>query len=218
MLASDDPANAGPLAQILHREGYDVLVRRDGPATLATALSSQIALIILDLERSAMDGVEVCRRLRTAGLVVPVVVLAARTDEAAAVAGLDAGADVYLTKPFRLAELLARARALLRRHGINPLEVSGVRLDTWSRRAWRDDNELSLTKKEFELLRLLLERSGTLVTRDEVMRIVWDDTEGTASKTLDMHITGLRRKLRDDPFNPKLLFTVRGVGYRFERG
>lgn len=165
-----------------------------------------------------MDGLEVCRQIRSARSTVPVLVLTARTDEVDFVVGLDAGADDYVGKPFRLAELLARVRALLRRRSVDVLEANGVRMEISSRRVWQDDAELQLANKEFELLRVLLERAGSVVTREEIMRDVWDDTEGTASKTLDMHISWLRRKLGDEPQNSRLITTVRGVGFRFETG
>jgi DNA-binding response OmpR family regulator len=217
LLAEDDPAISDPLTRALEREGYEVVVQRDGPTALDSALSGSIALVLLDLGLPGMDGLEVCRQLRQAKSTVPVLVLTARTDEVDFVVGLDAGADDYVGKPFRLAELLARVRALLRRRGADVLESSGVRLQISARRVWQDDVELQLSNKEFELLRVLLEHAGSVVTRDQIMRDVWDDTEGSASKTLDMHVSWLRRKLGDDPQRSRLVTTVRGVGFRFER-
>jgi DNA-binding response OmpR family regulator len=217
LLAEDDAAISDPLTRALEREGYDVVVRRDGPGTLQTALSGSVALVLLDLGLPGMDGLEVCRQLRAARSSVPVLVLTARTDEVDFVVGLDAGADDYVGKPFRLAELLARVRALLRRRGADVLEANGVRLQISARRVWQDGAELQLSNKEFELLRVLLENAGSVVTREQIMRDVWDDTEGSASKTLDMHVSWLRRKLGDDPQHSRLVTTVRGVGFRFER-
>jgi DNA-binding response OmpR family regulator len=217
LLAEDDAAISEPLAKALEREGYDVLVRRDGPGTLEAARSGSVALVLLDLGLPGMDGLEVCRQLRAARSSVPVLVLTARTDEVDFVVGLDAGADDYVGKPFRLAELLARVRALLRRRGADLLEANGVRLQISARRVWQDEAELQLSNKEFELLRVLLEHAGSVVTRDQIMREVWDDTDGSASKTLDMHVSWLRRKLGDDPQHSRLVSTVRGVGFRFER-
>jgi DNA-binding response OmpR family regulator len=217
LLAEDDSAISDPLTRALEREGYQVVVRQDGPAALETALSGSIALVLLDLGLPEMDGLEVCRRLRSAKSTVPVLVLTARTDEVDFVVGLDAGADDYVGKPFRLAELLARVRALLRRRGADVLEANGVRLQISARRVWQNDEELQLSNKEFELLRVLLENAGSVVTREQIMRDVWDDTEGSASKTLDMHVSWLRRKLGDEPTQSRLIITVRGVGFRFER-
>jgi len=217
LLAEDDAAISDPLTRALEREGYDVVVRRDGPGTLETALSGSVALVLLDLGLPGMDGLEVCRQLRATRSSVPVLVLTARTDEVDFVVGLDAGADDYVGKPFRLAELLARVRALLRRRGADVLESNGVRLQLSARRVWQDGVELQLSNKEFELLRVLLENAGSVVTRDQIMRDVWDDADGNASKTLDMHVSWLRRKLGDDPQRSRLVTTVRGVGFRFER-
>jgi DNA-binding response OmpR family regulator len=218
LLAEDDPAISEPLARALQREGYSVVVRSDGTSALAEAMSGDVALVVLDLGLPDMDGLEVCRRLRAGRSSVPVLVLTARTDEIDLVVGLDAGADDYVAKPFRLAELLARVRALLRRRTGDVLEASGVRMELASRRVWQDDEELHLSNKEYELLRVLLEEAGAVVTRNRIMREVWDDAEGGASKTLDMHVSWLRRKLGDDPQRSRLLTTVRGVGFRFERG
>ena len=217
LLAEDDPAISGPLARALQREGYEVVVRDDGETALATALSGDVGLVVLDLGLPDMDGLEVCRRLRAGRSSVPVLVLTGRTDEIDLVVGLDAGADDYVGKPFRLAELLARVRALLRRRSGEVLEAGGVRMEVASRRVWQDDVELHLSNKEFELLRVLLEEAGVVVTRERIMLEVWGDPGGGASKTLDMHVSWLRRKLGDDPQRSRLLSTVRGVGFRFER-
>jgi DNA-binding response OmpR family regulator len=217
LLAEDDPAISGPLARALQREGYNVTVRADGEGALAAARSGDVSLVVLDLGLPDMDGLDVCRRLRADRSNMPVLVLTARTEEIDLVVGLDAGADDYVGKPFRLAELLARVRALLRRRSGEVLEANGVRMELASRRVWQDEHELHLSNKEYELLRVLLEAAGTVVTRERIMQEVWDDPDGGASKTLDMHVSWLRRKLGDDPQRSRLLSTVRGVGFRFER-
>ena len=149
---------------------------------------------------------------------MPILVLTARADEVDTVVGLDAGADDYVTKPFRLAELLARVRALLRRGATEITHaVHGVRIDVESHRAWMGERELQLTAKEFDLLRVLVRDAGRVVTRDQLMREVWDTTWWSSTKTLDMHISWLRKKLGDDAANPRYIATVRGVGFRFER-
>jgi DNA-binding response OmpR family regulator len=218
LLAEDDTAISEPLARALRREGYQVDVRDDGLAALDCALGGAVDLLVLDLGLPGMDGLEVCRRLRSDGQHFPVLVLTARADEVDTVVGLDAGADDYVTKPFRLAELLARVRALLRR-GNNDTgpAVHGVRIDVESHRAWIWDRELTLTAKEFDLLRVLLRDAGRVVTRDQLMREVWDTTWWSSTKTLDMHISWLRKKLGDDATKPRFITTVRGVGFRFER-
>ena len=154
LLAEDDPAISEPLARALRREGYEVDVAADGPGTLEAARNGGIDLIVLDIGLPKIDGLEVCRRIRSAGQSVPVLILTARADEVDTVIGLDAGADDYVTKPFRLAELLARVRALLRRGATETKTVQGVRVDTDARRAWLGDDEIELTSKEFDLLAL----------------------------------------------------------------
>ncbi len=218
LLAEDDQAISEPLARALRREGYDVEVCEDGPGALESATGTPCDLVVLDLGLPGMDGLEVCRRLRNEGSGVPVLVLTARTDEVDTVVGLDAGADDYVTKPFRLAELLARVRALLRRGTVEPVDdVHGVRIDVDSHRVWMDDRELTLTAKEFDLLRVLLRDAGKVVTREQLMREVWDTAWWGSTKTLDMHVSWLRKKLGDDAANPRYITTVRGVGFRFER-
>ncbi|GGO50962.1 DNA-binding response regulator [Streptomyces daqingensis] len=221
LLAEDDTSISEPLARALRREGYEVEVRKDGPTALDVGLRDGIDLVVLDLGLPGMDGLEVCRRLRTEGHTFPVLVLTARADEVDTVVGLDAGADDYVTKPFRLAELLARVRALLRRGApvepVVPPATHGVRIDVESHRVWMGEEELQLTAKEFDLLRVLVRDAGRVVTRDQLMREVWDTTWWSSTKTLDMHISWLRKKLGDDAANPRYIATVRGVGFRFEK-
>lgn len=217
LLAEDDPSIAEPLARALRREGYDVFVSDDGAGALQI-VSQGMDMVLLDLGLPDMDGLEVCRRIRTDGLTIPVLILTARADEVDTVVGLDAGADDYVTKPFRLAELLARVRALMRRGPSEVRGTMGVRIDVGSRQAWLGDRELQLTAKEFELLRVLLRDAGKVVSRVDLMREIWSAEWWHSTKTLDMHVSWLRRKLGDDAANPQYISTVRGVGFRFERG
>jgi DNA-binding response OmpR family regulator len=218
LLAEDDTSISEPLSRALRREGYQVEVTDDGPATLSRAMSDEIDLVVLDIGLPELDGLEVCRRVRAEGNAVPVLILTARADEVDTVVGLDAGADDYVTKPFRLAELLARVRALLRRGSAENSSVRGVRIDPEARRAWHGDTELDLTTKEFDLLWVLIREAGKVITREQLMREVWESKWWTSTKTLDMHISWLRRKLGDDAHNPRYITTVRGVGFRFEKG
>jgi DNA-binding response OmpR family regulator len=218
LLAEDDVSISDPLARALRREGYDVEVKSEGAAVLQRVLSGGVDLVVLDLGLPTMDGLEVCRRMRAEGRSVPVLVLTARAEEVDLVVGLDAGADDYVTKPFRLAELLARVRALLRRGAPEVPDVNGVRINAESRRAWLGDEELSLTAKEFDLLLALVLGAGKVLTREQLMRDVWGMSRGASSKTLDMHVSWLRRKLGDDAASPRLITTIRGLGFRFERG
>ncbi|GAB3421064.1 response regulator transcription factor [Flindersiella endophytica] len=230
MVAEDDVAIADPLARALRREGYTVELTPTGEIAIDRTASGEIDLLVLDLGLPDIDGLEVCRQLRKDGSRVPVLVLTARADEVDTVVGLDAGADDYVTKPFRLAELLARVRALLRRNPPEPaaavaessgapdavVDRHGVRIDPQSRRAWLNGDELHLTAKEFDLLRVLHRDAGKVVTREQLMNEVWETTWWSSTKTLDMHISWLRRKLGDDASKPRYIATVRGVGFRFE--
>ena len=217
LLAEDDPAISEPLARALRREGYDVDVRADGRAALE-GVQQNPDLVVLDLGLPYIDGLEICRRIRADGRSVPVLILTGRSDEGDLVVGLDAGADDYVTKPFRLAELLARVRALLRRHPIDPGSSDAVvRIDSDGRRAFFNEDELQLTAKEFDLLRVLVREQGKVVSREQLMREIWDTVWFGSTKTLDMHVSVLRRKLGDDAAKPRYIATVRGVGFRFER-
>jgi DNA-binding response OmpR family regulator len=217
LLAEDDPAIAEPLSRALHREGYVVQVVGDGPAALDAANAGGADLLVLDLGLPGMDGLEVCRRLRSAGRGLPVLMLTARADEVDFVVGLDAGADDYVAKPFRLAELMARIRALLRRRSPDTLEANGVRMDLGARLVTVEGAEIQLANKEFELLRVLMQHVGNVVTREEILFEVWNGPELKNSKTLDMHMSWLRRKLGDgSPRSAeRRIATVRGVGFRF---
>lgn len=217
LLAEDDASIADPLSRALHREGYEVEVVGDGHRALEVASTRHPDLLVLDLGLPGIDGLEVCRRLRAAGRSIPVLMLTARADEVDFVVGLDAGADDYVAKPFRLAELLARIRALLRRQAPGAIDVNGVRMDLAARVVTVDGVEISLANKEFELLRVLIQRAGKVVTRDEILTEVWSDPELKSSKTLDMHMSWLRRKLGEGGPGPteRRIATVRGVGFRF---
>ena len=218
LIVDDDRAVRDALRRALMLAGYDTAVAGDGPEALDKVAETVPDAVLLDIGLPGMDGLEVCRTLRRGGNRVPVLMLTARETVPDRIAGLDAGADDYVTKPFRLAELLARVRALLRRGGIEITQgVHGVRIDVESHRAWIDERELSLTAKEFDLLRVLLRENGKVVTREQLMREVWDTAWWGSTKTLDMHVSWLRKKLGDDAANPRFITTVRGVGFRFER-
>lgn len=217
LLVEDDPAISEPLSRALEREGYSVVTASDGARAVDIAVTTDIGLVILDLGLPQIDGLEVCRRIRASGRDVPVLMLTARTDEVDFVVGLDAGADDYVGKPFRLAELLARVRALLRRRAPEVIDIGGVRMETGARRVSVDGEEIALANKEFELLRVLMSRAGQVVTREEILAEVWNDPGMKTSKTLDMHMSWLRRKLAGDSADlDRRIATVRGVGFRFD--
>jgi DNA-binding response OmpR family regulator len=217
LLIEDDEGISQPLARALEREGYGVEIVADGLHAAASGATGSHDAIILDLTLPSLDGLEVCRRIRRVRPSVPILMLTARSEEIDAVIGLDAGADDYQAKPFRLAELLARVRALVRRTAPEVIEgACGVRVDQSARRAWVGERELTLTMKEFDLLALLVAHAGQVITRERAMAEVWDTEWMGSTKTLDVHVGLLRRKLGDDPRRPRMLATVRSVGLRFE--
>ena len=217
LVVDDEPQIVRALRINLRVRQYDVTTAANGAQALAEAARHPPDVVILDLGLPDLDGVEVIAGLR-GWTSAPIIVLSGRADGTDKVAALDAGADDYVTKPFRLAELLARVRALLRRGTAEGSAAHGVRIDPDARRAWRGEVELDLTTKEFDLLWILLRDAGKVVTREQIMREVWDAKWWTSTKTLDMHISWLRRKLGDDAHSPRYITTVRGVGFRFERG
>ncbi|MCW3014463.1 MAG: response regulator transcription factor [Solirubrobacterales bacterium] len=216
LLAEDDDGIREPLIRALEREGHQVEWFADGLVAAEAAIAGTHALLVLDIALPGIDGLEVCRRVRNDRPTVPIIFLTAQDGELDAVYGLDAGADDYITKPFSLAELLARVRVQLRRGEPERLEAGDVALDASARRAWVDGAEIELAPKEFDLLALLMREAGRVVTRERIMAEVWDENWFGSTKTLDMHVSWLRRKIGDDAQDPRHLMTVRGVGLRFE--
>ena len=211
LLVEDDDSIAEPLAKGLQREGFEVRRVATGGDALAAPKAD---LVLLDLVLPDLDGYEVCRRLR-ARSDVPIIVITARGDEVDRVIGLELGADDYLVKPFGFRELVARIRAVARRRqprtdDVRPVQVGPLELDRRTRRVRMDGTEVTLTAKEFDLLALLAEDAGAVLTRQEILEAVWDAHWYGPTKTLDVHIASLRRKLGD----PAVIETVRGVGFR----
>jgi DNA-binding response OmpR family regulator len=212
LVCEDDDAIAEPLVRSLARDGHDVELVTTGEAAIEAIAARPPELVVLDIGLPGVDGLDVCRVARRSRPGLAILMLTARSSELDEVQGLDAGADDYVTKPFRLSVLLARVRALLRRDAEDRLEAGGVRVDRAARRAWRDERELELSPKEFDLLALLIGDAGHVLRRDRIMRQVWDENWWGSTKTLDVHMGTLRRKLGD----PSPITTVRGVGFRFE--
>jgi DNA-binding response OmpR family regulator len=215
----DDAAILRGLTDNLEAESYDVLKARDGEAAWAILKEEEPDLVILDLMLPKLSGYDVCRRARSQGMSVPILMLTARGTESDRVLGLDLGADDYLTKPFSVAELLARVRALLRRSkpaDALPDELAFDDVFTDFRRfeARRASEPISLTRKEFGALRFLAGRKGEVVRRDELLREVWNYKRFPTTRTVDNHIASIRSKIEADPSDPKHLITVHGVGYK----
>ena len=216
LVVEDEAKLAGILRRGLAEEGYAVDVASAGDEALWRAAATEYDAIVLDVMLPRVDGLEVCRRLREREVWAPVLMLTARDGVADRVAGLDAGADDYLAKPFSFAELLARLRALARRGVVERpavLEAGDLRLDPASRRAWRSGTEIALSAQEFALLETFMRRPGRVFSRHELLERAWDAAYEHRSNVVDVYIRYLREKV-DRPFGRRSLETVRGVGYR----
>ncbi len=237
LVVDDEPVLVETIAYNLEQAGYQVFTAADGTSALQAANREVPDLIILDIMLPEMDGLEVCRQLRreSSTATTPIMMLTAKSDEIDKVVGLEVGADDYVTKPFGRRELLARVRALLRRKDYVPHEaekseqemtnevpranrelVAGpVRIDLAGRRVNCRGQELELQPKQFELLTYLVRNRGTVLTRDQLLHNVWGYDYAGDTRTVDVHVRWLREKLEEDPANPRLIQTVRGVGYCF---
>ena len=219
LIVDDEPEMLRGLEDNLRFEGYQTLTAGDGERALALALSEAPDLIVLDLMLPGLSGWDVCRALRQRGLDVPVIMLTARGTEADQVSGLELGADDYVTKPFSLRELLARIRAVLRRPGprlkFESFAFGEVRVHVRTRQVFRSGREVSLTRKEFELLRYFLEHQGEILTRDRLLNEVWGYDRFPTTRTVDTHVLRLRQKLEPDAERPTHFLTAHGQGYRF---
>jgi two-component system OmpR family response regulator len=220
LVVEDEVKMAGLIRRGLVENGHAADVAATGEDALWMARATPYDAIVLDVMLPRLSGFETCRRLRNSGVWAPVLMLTARDAVEDRIAGLDAGADDYLTKPFSFAELLARMRALARRGGVErpaTLEVGELRLDPASRRAWRGDEEILLSPKEFALLETFMRRPGQVLSRLQLLEHAWDFAYENRSNIIDVYIRYLRRKL-DRPPAPSTIETVRGVGYRLRAG
>jgi two-component system response regulator RegX3 len=221
LMVEDEQSITEPLAEALGREGFDTEVA--GTAAGALELAERIGpdLVLLDVMLPDGSGYDVCRELRRESR-VPIIMLTARGEETDRIVGLELGADDYIVKPFSAREVAARIRAVLRRadeaapgRDEGPIDVGELRLDAGRRSATLAGEELDLTRKEFELLELLMREAGSVITRERLIDEVWDMNWFGSTKTLDVHVSSLRRKLGDDSSAPRFVHTVRGVGFRF---
>jgi two-component system alkaline phosphatase synthesis response regulator PhoP len=219
-LVEDEKNLRTTLGDRLQKEGYIVDFADDGIKAFERATREPFDLIILDVMLPRKNGFDVCRDIRNAGLATPILLLTARTETVEKVLGLKLGADDYVTKPFDSMELLARIEALLRRAPMrveqNIYEVGSVCVDARRTIVTKDGKPLNLSAKEFQLLRYLIEHSGSTLSRDEILRDVWGYESDTFTRTVDVHISSLRQKLENDPKRPELILTVPGLGYRLQ--
>jgi two-component system, OmpR family, response regulator RegX3 len=223
LLVEDEESFVDALTIGLDREGFDVAVARDGQQAVALFGKESFDIVLLDLMLPKMSGLDVCRQIR-ASSEVPIIIVSAKGEEVDMVLMLEIGADDYVTKPYRLRELVARIRAVLRRRETHEnvtvsddeIELGPIRMDIDARRCYVDGKEIKLRKKEFALLRLLLENPGRVLTREVLIDRIWGSDYVGDTKTLDVHIKRLRTLIEDNPKNPEHITTVRGVGYRYE--
>jgi DNA-binding response OmpR family regulator len=219
LLVEDEESITVPLSEALAREGFDASVATTAAEALALARAAEPDLVLLDVGLPDGSGLDVCRELRRESQ-VPIIMVTARGDEADRVVGLELGADDYVTKPFSAREVVARMRAVLRRAEAAPpqpvtaLRVGELHVDRERRTVTFGDRPLELSRKEFDVLALLAAEAGRVVTRERLLEEVWETTWFGSTKTLDVHVSALRRKLGDDPSSPRYLHTVRGVGFR----
>jgi two-component system alkaline phosphatase synthesis response regulator PhoP len=220
LIVDDEPEMVRGLQDNLRFEGYQTLTTGDGERARALASAEAPDLIVLDLMMPGLSGWDVCRALRERGLDIPIIMLTARGEETDQVRGLELGADDYVTKPFRLRELLARIRAVLRRPGprrkIESFAFGDSRLLPRSRQAFKAGREVVLTRKEFELLHYLVEHPGEILTRDRLLNEVWGYERFPTTRTVDTHVLRLRQRFEADSERPVHILTVHGQGYRFE--
>jgi DNA-binding response OmpR family regulator len=218
LIVEDQPNVSNYVKRALEEQGYVVDLARTGREALDWAEVVEFDLIVLDILLPEMDGITVCRRLRSQGNQAAILMLTARDTVDDRVTGLDAGADDYLVKPFEIKELLARLRALARRRigpsrSRNLLQVADLTMDTRTRRVWRGNTLIDLTNKEYAVLACLMREPERILTRTEIAESVWNYDVYNQSNVVDVYIRNLRRKI-DDPFDQKLIHTVRGAGYR----
>jgi DNA-binding response OmpR family regulator len=222
LLVDDEQAVQTLLTYPLRKEGYEVVGAADGLEALDRFSEERFDLVVLDIMLPKLDGIEVCRRLRTRSQ-VPIIMLTAKGDEIDKVAGLEMGADDYITKPFSVREFRSRVKAALRRGnmagttvaGGEPIEVGDLEIDPERRSVTKGGDPVQLTYVEFEILSALAASPGRVFTRETLLEHVWGDSTYRDPRTVDVHIRHLREKLESDPKSPEYLFTVRGVGYRF---
>jgi two-component system alkaline phosphatase synthesis response regulator PhoP len=221
LIVEDEAGLATTLKDRLHKEGYAVSVARDGNAGMELATREPFDLLILDLMLPGQNGLAICQKVRQLGSNAPILMLTARRQTMDKVIGLQTGADDYLTKPFKMLELLARVNALLRRAGPGKISVAtryqfgDLQIDTRSTEVTRGGRAVPMSAKEFHLLQYFVEHRGATLSRDELLREVWEYGGLPTTRTVDVHVAWLRQKIETDPKSPQLILTVVGLGYKF---
>jgi DNA-binding response OmpR family regulator len=222
LVIEDEPSLGMAIRDELEFEGFEASVVEDGKAGLDRILAGSLDLVVLDLMLPGKSGFEICREVRGRGMATPIIMLTARAQEVDRIRGLELGADDYMVKPFSLAELLARIRAVLRRAqgasrteaGTEILEVGELQLDVRRQELSRRGRKIELTHKEFQLLELLLRHPGEVISRDEFLRRVWGEDVYVTPRTVDTHMASLRKKIEDEADRPRCIQSVRGAGYK----
>jgi DNA-binding response OmpR family regulator len=220
LIVEDDEATAFALRDGFEYEGYAVTVATDGVTAVQLATETQPTLILLDVMLPEMSGLDVCKRIRASGGEVPIIMLTARGQEVDKVLGLNIGADDYVTKPFSFMELMARVEAVRRRtsartEAMSAYEFGDVRLDFRMLEATKDGHPLDLSPLEFKLMKFFIDNRQQVVTRDQMLRAVWNSQSALFTRTVDMHVAKLRKKVEDSPNHPRYIVTIYGVGYKF---
>ena len=219
LIIEDDPALLRGLRDNFESQAYRVQFARDGREGLSAALANPPDLLLLDIMLPKMNGYEICRAVRAKQLEMPIIMLTAKGQEEDIIRGLELGADDYVTKPFSIRELLARARAFLRRRqaaSATVFQFGGCKLDLTAHKLFRNGKEIGLTAKEFRLLEFFLQRPGRALTRDQVLDAVWGHDIVVNDRSVDRCVTTLRAKIESDPHHPICIQTIRDIGYRFE--
>jgi two-component system response regulator RegX3 len=224
LVVEDEPSFVDALVVGLQREGFRVEVAHDGDEALDKFSTVRPDLVLLDIMLPRVSGIDVCRAIRARGNRMPIIMVTAKTSEIDTVVGLEVGADDYVTKPYRLRELVARMRAVLRRSPLEEraseqlevLNVGNLRLDSERHEVYIGDKEVVLPLKEFDLLELFMTNAGRVLTRDSLIDRIWGPHYGGDTKTLDVHVNRLRARIEDDPSHPRRITTIRGLGYKLE--
>jgi DNA-binding response OmpR family regulator len=225
LVADDEASFLLPLRDNLEIEGYSVEVAKDGQEALAKAIDTHPDLILLDIMMPKMDGLQVCQKLQEKGVLAPIIILSARDQEVDIVLGLERGADDYITKPFKLRELLARIKAILRRQqklqneakdDSGMLRIGAAEVDFRGYQVFRKGKKAQLTPREFAVLRHLWDKKNQVVSRDDLLNEVWGYDSFPTTRTVDNHIARLRKVIEEQPKHPKLLLSVRTVGYKLQ--